>query len=555
MKGVGVLPTMSPDTPPSVKGVSPGERAVRLPLSVAALLLPALLSLVRLAAGLGRRFDFAGDEAVLEAVIRHVGTQLVGPYSRFGFRQPGPAYFYVQAPFYWLTGAAPRALFLGALCINLGSAVACVVVVRRFLGEPAARWTAVVVGALVGCLTPVLVANPWNPYVLALPVLLTILLAAAGANGSRSAAAGAAVVGSGVVQTHVAAAATIGAVFIVAGVVAGVMAVSARRSGSSGTEGRPAGPTRRRRRPGATIIAAGALLVLIWVPPLIEQATHSPGNGTKLVHFFRTAHPEYDRGIDHSVPAAIGEVAAQLTVVPFGHQREEQPTRPVKVAVTFVGLVLAVAVVAVGWRRRHTFIAVLGAVSVAAPLVALWSATHIVGEVYPYLLVWTSALLLPAWIGAGVLLQQRSRTPRGGHRGAGRVAGGLVVGVAAVLAWSMLRAPLPAYGTAPDVGSVAGLALPWLVHSGTRQVRIRVGEHSRWPLAAGVLVRLEKDGFDVTVDREWTPLFGDRFGPTGREGAELWLTAAAGTPPGAESELRLGVVGGSSVWAGPMSPP
>jgi hypothetical protein len=70
-----------------------------------------------------------------------------------------------------------------------------------------------------------------------------------------------------------------------------------------------------------------------------------------------------------------------------------------------------------------------------------------------------------------------------------------------------------------------------------------------------VLVRLEKDGFDVTVDREWTPLFGDRFGPTGREGAELWLTAAAGTPPGAESELRLGVVGGSSVWAGPMSPP
>ncbi|HEV7863722.1 MAG TPA: hypothetical protein VGR20_13515, partial [Acidimicrobiia bacterium] len=184
------------------------------PLSLTVIVVPALVGLGRLLGGLDRPFDSSGDAAILETAVRRVasGTQTLGPYSRFGFHQPGPAYFFVQAPFSWVTGGGSRALFLGALAINFGAAVASVLVVRRLVGESAARWTAVVVTAYLLALSPALLADPWNPYVLGIPLLLTILLVGTAATGSLPAAAGAAVVGSYVVQTHLATALTLLAV-------------------------------------------------------------------------------------------------------------------------------------------------------------------------------------------------------------------------------------------------------------------------------------------------------------------------------------------------------
>jgi hypothetical protein len=98
----------------------------------------------------------------------------------------------------------------------------------------------------------------------------------------------------------------------------------------------------------------------------------------------------------------------------------------------------------------------------------------------------------------------------------------------------------------PDVAAAAGLAEPWLAGHGVEQVRVRIADHDRWPLASGVAVRLEKDGFTTTVDREWTSLFGEHFCPTGHEQATLWITDAGSSPPAAVS---LGVVGEASVWA------
>ena len=106
------------------------------------LALPAVLGAIRLGLAARRPFDFFGDQALLESSVRHIGRQLVGPYSRFGFHQPGPSYYYLQAPFYRLPGASAAALFLGAYCINVGAGLGCVLVVRRILGEPVARWTA-----------------------------------------------------------------------------------------------------------------------------------------------------------------------------------------------------------------------------------------------------------------------------------------------------------------------------------------------------------------------------------------------------------------------------
>src|SRR2546423_7195573 len=202
----------------SVWATDPGGRrwmALRAPWSGAILLVPVLVGASRLLLGLHRPFDPFGDQAIFETAVRRVasGTQLLGPYSRFGFHQLGPAYFFVQAPFSWATGGASRAMSLGALAINAGAAIGSVLVVRRVLGEPAARWAAAVAAGYMVLLKPELLADPWPAFCLALPLLLTMVLAAARASGSWPAAGGALVAGTYVGQTHVSAAAALVAVF------------------------------------------------------------------------------------------------------------------------------------------------------------------------------------------------------------------------------------------------------------------------------------------------------------------------------------------------------
>src|SRR2546423_8940971 len=132
------------------------------PLSLAVLLVPASVGLIRLLIGLHRPMALYGDAAILETAVRRVatGTQALGPYSRFGFHQPGPAYFFVQAPFSWLTGGSPRSLFVGALTINFGAAVASEAVGRHLAREAAARWAAIVITAYLLALTPAVLTDP-----------------------------------------------------------------------------------------------------------------------------------------------------------------------------------------------------------------------------------------------------------------------------------------------------------------------------------------------------------------------------------------------------------
>src|SRR2546426_541860 len=81
------------------------------------------------------------------------------------------------------TGGSSGAMFLGALAINAGAAIGSVLVVRRVLGESAARWAAAVTAGYMVLLKPELMTDSWPAFCLALPLLLTMLLAAAGASG------------------------------------------------------------------------------------------------------------------------------------------------------------------------------------------------------------------------------------------------------------------------------------------------------------------------------------------------------------------------------------
>jgi hypothetical protein len=526
-------------------GAAAGHGA-SIPWSVVALAVPAVIGAVRLVLSIRRPYEHWGDHAIFETAIRRVasGTQALGPYSRFGFHQPGPAYFEAQAPFYWLSGASPRALFLGALSINLGSALGCVLVIRRFLGETAARWAAVVLGAFLLALTPALLADPWPIYVLGLPLLLTMLLAA-GATRSLAAGGGALVGASYLVQTHVATAATVVAGFAAVGAVTLAARIGRRRS-----DDRESPEPADRRVPRTSLLVAGAMLAVMWLPPLVQQATHDPGNLTILARFFTASHAEFDQGVDHGIRSSAGQVARQLTLMPLGRRSVAGPAGPVDVAVAAAGLLAAAGLAEVGRRRRDRFLLALGLIPLAGTLAAIWSTTRIVGEVHPYLLVWSSVLLLPAWIGLGAVLGRGFAAGSRLRFGFPVMALGLTL-VAGSAGWSMLRAQSPPLRSNNDVARAGDLTGRWLAGHGVDDVRVAFSDHGEWPLAAGLIDHLDRKGLDVTVDRHYIPLFGDQFAPTGREETTLWLTPPDGPPPPGDGVQRLGEAGGSVVWAGP----
>ena len=150
-----------------------------------------------------------GDGAALEIFALHAthGDARVGPYSRFGWNQLGPAYFYALAPLYRLSGAREFSLNWTALILNLFCVLAIVLLSRRYGGPPLA---AAALAALSICFFQAgpepsfsaLLSSPWNPHVPMLPLALLLVLCAALAAGFIVVLPAIVVVASFVIQTH-----------------------------------------------------------------------------------------------------------------------------------------------------------------------------------------------------------------------------------------------------------------------------------------------------------------------------------------------------------------
>jgi len=546
------IPAGLPPLPATTRRRRTGAVAVAAVVS-----LPLLQVLASLVIGGGPRFERA-DDALLTMAMRDVtrGGVLIGPYSRFGWHHPGPVYLYVAGVTTWLWRGGPTGSWVGAALVAIVAAVATAVIVRRVVGRDAGWWMVAGVLVVVHGLGVNLFRDPWNPYVVILPVLFTAVAAALAAAGNRRALLWGLVMGTVAVQTHLSCAPVVVVLLAVALVAAARRGGDARAvaPGAHVPASLPTIPGRSarwwKRRPELAVGAA--LLLLAWIPPLWDEAfdTH---NLTSIGDFFLHQHGTV------GVVDAWRQVASVFGIVMFQHHAALRDgvndPHPLLVTAVFVGLV-AVAVI-VG-RRAHSPVAVwLGVMGGLASVLAVVSVTRIVGEPFKYLVIWMAALpVVPA---LGVVVALDSALRRAPIRRAAQVwpwvlAAVVVAAVSAALDAGIAAPPAAAYSSA-DVAAAWKLVAP-VLPANRQPVRIVINDGSRWPVAAGLALELERGGYAARVDHDWALLFGSGRVASGTETVVLYVaTQIPSNWPPAGDAVHLGTAGATNVFVRRSGPP
>ncbi len=247
----------------------PGSRVSLSVVGVASIGIVAV-SLVALVQILATPDRTLGDLALIELDVRRTFSSrppLLGAYSRFGWRHPGPIFLYLLAVPYFVFGLGARALSVGALVLN--------VVWLVWSTRVVSRRGPVATASLLGCLLLMVssmgangIGNPWNVSLTMVPLAAVVISCWGVLCGDRSAGALFVVAYVFVFQTHV------GAGVVVTPLALGTLIVVASR------------PALRRAhhvtKPGLVVLADVAVACS---PVLIDIARRPPGNLGRLVRW------------------------------------------------------------------------------------------------------------------------------------------------------------------------------------------------------------------------------------------------------------------------------
>ena len=514
------------------------------PVAFLAVAVPYLVALVRTMVTAGPTITLPDDLALIDLHVRRAMTlrQQLGVFDHDGWNHPGPAYFYAQSLVYRILGDRPASLFAGAVLLSGLSALAALWVVRRrttptrtILVSIVLCWLGIMLcahgpGAMTYSEGPLgALVSPWNPMVVILPLFLLLLLSAASLDGSRLSVMGAALVGSLILQANISSGPlAVGLVGVagIGGIVSLVMGRGTRR------------PTTWRTR---SLAGAGTvLLVLMWIPPVIEQLTGHPGNMTQLIRYFSS----HAGGQPLSAAWwALVDVAASTLVGPsqvmarlLGNQ---PPHAELGIAVLIVAVGAAAMAVVVGLRQHRRFAAGLGLVSLLSLLGLLESFSRIVGFIFGYLVVWAVVVPLAAVVAVLLLGVPASwRSPRWlGPLRCGLAA--LTVAGSLAFVAAVLSIPATSSVSDPQVGRLAALVAAHLEpgevvavgDAGAGSASTKLLDVERF---IGLVNELDRQGFSPKVNKVWRAQFGPGYQASGHEDAsfvlETWTPSSPSTP-------------------------
>ena len=332
----------------------------------------------------------AGDLSVIRLRALDVGTSntpLVGPYSRFQWNHPGPSLSFAFAPWARLFGNSGVGILIGAFVANLAAMFGAAWVARRS-SKVLFFLTSIVLAAFVLLAQSGELFNPWNPFVVVLPLFAALIAAWATFRGDRVAAVVLVIAASFAIQGHIGAA-PLGVLALLIGG-GGLLYAIVRSQGEE-----------RRDFVTTSLIAVGVMFVC-WIPPLLDQL-FGTGNLGRLVEFQFT-----DTQPSAGLRFALDQVTRLLTFPP-GREVGFLGVVGNGPVVPWMAIVLLAATVVAwkkGWRDRLQ-LALVAWLSVAATGLAI---SGIKGIPFQYVFRWSWAMVLVvwiacAWVGVSLLLE------------------------------------------------------------------------------------------------------------------------------------------------------
>jgi len=320
----------------------------------------------------------AGDLSVIRLRALDVGTSntpLVGAYSRFKWNHPGPSLSFAFAPWARLFGSSGVGILVGAFVANVLAMAGATWVARR-MSRVLFVIVAIVLAAFVLLEQAGELFNPWNPFVIVLPLFAALVAAWATLHGDRVAAIVLVIAASFAIQGHIGAAPL------------GVLALFVGGGGLVMAAYRAAGDERRHHLTSA-LIALGVLFVC-WLPPILDQLFGS-GNLGRILEFQFTS-TDSSAGLRF----ALDQVTRLLTFPP-GREVGFLGAVGTGPVLPWMAIALAAAT-AVAWKRKWWGHFQLAALSWAAIGVTGLSIAGIKGVPFQYVFRWSWAMVLLVWV-------------------------------------------------------------------------------------------------------------------------------------------------------------
>lgn len=490
--------------------------------AVALALLPLVVAAVQ---WIGRDWIPIHDVAVTDMRVRDVftaDTPLVGPYSRYLWNHPGPVMFWLMAVPSWISGHAAWGTLVGGLVAQAVAVVWTGALAWRTGRAPLVLVTSAVLLLTYRAIGPLVLLEPWNPHI-ALPwFVLFVLYAWRLAVGEVRRLAGAFVVASFLVQTHIGYLPLVAAGLAVA---AAYRIVDLRRS--------------RAQRVGAKAWVLTAIAgVVMWAPVVIEQFTDDPGNLTWLWDYFvggQNVEPTAGGR------AAVGLFGSMFTVLPSwlgGSETHDyltnaiRPGRLALVVVPIALLVIGVLGTRAAHRRDHTrFVVTIAVLSVAG----LFALSRVTGELLAYLFYWRIPLALFVVVAGGLGIVDYMRHARPIGATTWRVASGAALVFVAAISIATTTA-VATHGDhvkafEADVAPILDQVEAEQIQTGAldgQTVLVRFDGSTLGGLQGGLVDYLDRAGVNVRVDDDLAFQFGEHRAATIDEVDQVWYAIEDG---------------------------
>jgi hypothetical protein len=291
--------------------------------------------------------------------------------------------FFMLAPVYRLLGGSARALEVSAAFVN--AVAVCVAVFMAWRWRSLAVVGAVSVGLALLMLGygASLLTGPWNPHFPVLWFAVFLVAVWAVACGDLGMLLVVVTTASICAQTHIPYVAVCGALGLLAAGNALWLTLRAPRASSE-------------RRRGLRILAGSlALLVVLWLPPLIDQLRGEPGNARRLIGYFSDSNNP-TVGLRQALSVVLTRFDAWHVVIvqlaaPGGFNQPWPGLGHAGRAAVTLSVWVLCALAAPRLRSRP--LSMLHGLVLAGIVVAVLAASRIIGFAFNHVLFWSWALV------------------------------------------------------------------------------------------------------------------------------------------------------------------